>query len=86
MYRPRPRSAVLAVAVALALLSFAAPASAHVTVNPPQAKQGGYAKLTFRVPTETDNASTTKLQVFFPAHAPVASVLVKPRQGWSSGS
>lgn len=59
------------------------PAYAHVTVNPQQATQGGYAKLTFRVPTESDDASTTALQVFFPRSAPVASVLVKPHPGWS---
>jgi uncharacterized protein YcnI len=59
------------------------PAYAHVTVNPQQATRGGYAKLTFRVPTESDDASTTRLQVFFPRSAPVASALVKPHPGWS---
>ncbi|OKI47506.1 YcnI family protein [Micromonospora sp. CB01531] len=58
-------------------------ASAHVTVNPREATQGGYAKLAFRVPNERDNASTTKLEVALPADAPVASVSVRPMAGWT---
>ncbi|MEU0151553.1 YcnI family copper-binding membrane protein [Micromonospora fulviviridis] len=58
-------------------------ASAHVTVNPREATQGGYAKLAFRVPNERDNASTTKLEVTLPADAPVASVSVRPMAGWT---
>jgi uncharacterized protein YcnI len=59
------------------------PAAAHVTVNPREAVQGGYAKLAFRVPNERDNASTTKLEVNLPANAPIASVSVKPTAGWT---
>ena len=71
-------------AVALtAVLGFAWPASAHVTVNSPGATQGGYAVLTFRVPTESATASTTKLQVRFPTDTPIASVLVQPHPGWT---
>jgi uncharacterized protein YcnI len=73
---------VLAVALA-AVIGFAWPASAHVTVNSPGATQGGYAVLTFRVPTESATASTTKLQVRFPADTPIASVLVQPHPGWT---
>ncbi|MEV0807645.1 YcnI family protein [Micromonospora sp. NPDC050200] len=58
-------------------------ASAHVSVNPREATQGGYAKLAFRVPNERDNASTTKLEVTLPADAPVASVSVRPMAGWT---
>ncbi|MFU8849544.1 YcnI family protein [Micromonospora sp. SL1-18] len=58
-------------------------ASAHVTVNPREVTQGGYAKLAFRVPNERDNASTTKLEVALPADAPVASVSVRPMAGWT---
>jgi uncharacterized protein len=60
-----------------------APALAHVTVHSHDAAQGGYAKLTFRVPTERDNASTVKLTVHFPKNAPIAGVSVKPHPGWS---
>lgn len=70
-------------AAAVVVLTLASAASAHVTVNPNTAVQGSYAKLTFRVPTEVDNASTTKLQVFFPQAEPLASVSVKPHPGWT---
>ena len=42
------------------LLMAAAPASAHVTVNP-AAEPGSYAKLTFRVPNERPDSATVKL-------------------------
>jgi uncharacterized protein YcnI len=73
-------------AAALALLAVAAaalPASAHVTVNPSTATKGGFAKLSFRVPTEKDNAGTTRLEVTFPAEHPLAFVSVRPHPGWT---
>ncbi|MFF5076889.1 YcnI family protein [Actinoplanes sp. NPDC000266] len=76
------RSALVAATVAGLTLALAAPASAHVTVNPDTATAGGYAKVTFRVPNESDTASTTKLEVNLPADNPVASVSVKPITGW----
>ena len=65
-------------------LALAVPASAHVTVNPSTATPGGYAKVTFRVPNESDTASTTKLEVNLPADKPVASVSVRPVPGWTA--
>lgn len=79
----RTRAAVIAVTAALFTLALAAPAFAHVTVHPEKAEQGGWAKLTFRAPTERDDASTTKLQVNFPPEHPIQSVSVEPHQGWS---
>ncbi|MDQ1630821.1 MAG: hypothetical protein QOC80_793 [Frankiaceae bacterium] len=73
-------ASVLAIGLTTAL---AGPASAHVSVNPQTAEQGGFSALTFRVPTETDNASTTKVQVAFPTDTPLASVSVKPIPGWT---
>jgi uncharacterized protein YcnI len=70
-------------AVALGVLGFAAPASAHVSVNPKEAAQGGYGRLAFRVPTESDSASTTKVEVTLPEDAPVASVSTMPVPGWT---
>jgi len=67
-----------------AVLTFAGPAAAHVTVNPNTATQGGYTKVTFRVPNESDTTSTTKLEVNLPADAPVASVSLKPLPGWTA--
>jgi len=79
----RNRTLFVAGAAAVATLVVAGPASAHVTVNPNEAPGGGYSKLTFRVPTESDTASTTKLQVVFPAKPAFASVNVKPHPGWT---
>ncbi|HEY7225177.1 MAG TPA: YcnI family protein [Micromonosporaceae bacterium] len=66
------------------MLGFAAPASAHVTVNSDTAQQGGYAKLTFRVPNEKDAANTVKVEVDLPQDTPIASVSVKPVAGWTA--
>jgi uncharacterized protein YcnI len=67
---------------AACLVLVAAPGWAHVTVNPGTATQGGYTALAFRVPTESDSASTTKVQVYLPVDHPIASVSVKPHPGW----
>ncbi len=69
--------------VATALALSATAASAHVTVQPPTATQGGYAKLSFRVPNEKDSADTTQLEVQFPTDHPIASVSVQPKDGWT---
>ena len=82
---PRRLTPLLAGAgVVVATLAFsAAAASAHVTVQPPTAAQGGYAKLAFRVPNEKDSADTTQLEVQFPTDHPIASVSVQPKDGWT---
>lgn len=79
------RAGLLVSAVsAVAVLGFATAASAHVTVDPSEAPQGGNAKITLRVPNENDNASTTKVDVFLPTDQPVGSVLVQPVTGWTA--
>lgn len=70
-------------AVATAVLGFAAPASAHVTINPKEATQGGYGRFAFRVPNESDTAATTKVEVVLPENAPVGSVSTMPVPGWT---
>ncbi len=62
------------------------PAFAHVTVNPSSAAKGSFAKLTFRVPNESDTASTTALEVNFPTNAALEFVSVKPVPGWSAAT
>jgi uncharacterized protein YcnI len=80
----RPRRALAVAAAAGAFLVAAAlPAAAHVTVSSPDAAPGGFGKLVFRVPTESDTASTTKLQVTLPADTPFAFVSTKPHPGWT---
>ncbi|MCK0117202.1 YcnI family protein [Isoptericola sp. S6320L] len=59
-------------------------ASAHVTVDPSEAEAGGYALLTFRVPNESDTASTTELEVDLPTDTPFAHVSVEPVPGWTA--
>jgi uncharacterized protein YcnI len=58
-------------------------AAAHVTVNPGEAEKGGFARLTFRVPNERDDATTTTVEVNLPEDAPFTSVRVKPKTGWT---
>ncbi|MFG2042936.1 DUF1775 domain-containing protein, partial [Dactylosporangium sp. NPDC048998] len=52
------RAGVAVLAAAAAALALPGPVSAHVTVSSASAVQGGYSKVTFRVPNEKDNAST----------------------------
>jgi uncharacterized protein YcnI len=75
--------AVTAGAAALTL-GLAVPALAHVTINPGSAEQGGFTKVAFRVPNERDDASTSKIEVTFPADHPLAFVSVKPVPGWKA--
>jgi periplasmic copper chaperone A len=76
------RAGAIVAASALIVIGAASSASAHVTVSSPDAKPGGYAKLVFRVPTESDNTSTTKLVVSLPTDHPFASVGTQPKDGW----
>lgn len=75
---------LVATAGAAGLLLVAAPAAAHVTVNPNEATQGGYARVVFRVPTESDTASTTRVEVHFPEDTPLTSARVQPVPGWTA--
>jgi uncharacterized protein YcnI len=61
----------------------AAPALAHVTVNPSEAAKGGFQELSFRVPNEKDGATTTKVEVNFPTGTPIPFVSVKATPGWT---
>jgi len=77
------RSASALAGASLSVLLLAGAASAHVSVSADSPTQGGFAELTFRVPNETDNTSTTKVQVFFPASQPLAFVSIQAMPGWS---
>ncbi|MFI6502497.1 YcnI family protein [Nonomuraea typhae] len=77
----RRAASVFAAACALTL-ALAAPALAHVTINPGTAEQGGFTKVSFRVPNERDDAGTVKVEVAFPVEHPLAFVSVKPVPGW----
>ncbi|MEV5647929.1 YcnI family protein [Nocardia sp. NPDC052254] len=56
-------------------------AAAHVTADAAGAAQGGYGVVTFRVPTESATASTTKLTVALPQ---LAGARTEPIPGWSA--
>jgi uncharacterized protein YcnI len=73
---------VLTVGFAL-ILGSGSVASAHVTVHSGDAVQGGHAEIAFRVPTESDAASTVKVAVAFPTDTPIASVSVQTHPGWT---
>ncbi|MEV0162296.1 YcnI family copper-binding membrane protein [Nonomuraea fuscirosea] len=77
----RRAATVLAATTALTA-GLALPALAHVTIQPGTAEAGGFTKVAFRVPNERDDASTTKIEVSFPADHPLAFVSVKPVPGW----
>lgn len=80
--RARRRAALVGAGAAIAVVGLATAASAHVTVNPGTAEQGGFTKVSFRVPNERDDAGTTKVQVDLPADHPIAFVSVRPVPGW----
>jgi len=59
-------------------------ASAHVRLSATDASPGGYGLLTFRVPTESDTASTTEIVINFPRKTPITSVSVARVAGWTA--
>ncbi|MFE6774739.1 YcnI family protein [Streptomyces sp. NPDC057702] len=76
------RLAVAGTLAAGVVLLSSAPALAHVSVQPGEAEQGGYATINFKVPNERDDASTVKLEVAFPLDQPMSSVMPQPVPGW----
>jgi uncharacterized protein YcnI len=80
------RAGVVLAAAGLAVLFTGGVASAHVTakVIGETATQGGYTKITFRVPNEDQTAGTVKLEVKFPADTPIASLSTKAMAGWTA--
>ena len=66
------------------LLALIAPAgaSAHVTLQPPEAAAGEFTALDVRVPNESDQFATTKVDVQFPPGFIFASY--QPVPGWSA--
>jgi periplasmic copper chaperone A len=82
LLRHTRHATVLLIAVA-ATMAIAPAASAHVSVSSPDASPGGFGKLVFLVPTESETASTVKLTVTLPADTPFAEVSAKSLPGWS---
>jgi periplasmic copper chaperone A len=81
----RARRVGLAAVVAAGLALFpAATAFAHVTVSSPDAAPGGFGKLVFRVPSESDTANTVQLTVDLPTDTPLRFVSVRAVPGWTA--
>lgn len=86
MSLPCPVSrSILAAALAIGLvLAGGGVASAHVSVSSSDAAPGGFGKMTFRVPNESDTASTVSLRIQIPEQAAMASLRVQPVPGWTA--
>ena len=83
MSLPR-RLAVVVLAALATVLASAGLASAHVSVSSPDAAGGGYGKVVFRVPNESDTASTVKIRIQIPTDPPLASLQTQPVPGWTA--
>jgi uncharacterized protein YcnI len=77
----RAGAAVLAAAT-LTLVGGAA-AQAHVRVIPESTAGGAFTKITFRVPNESDTASTTSVDVNLPTETPLVFVSAQQLDGWT---
>ena len=78
------RSALVAALAAGLVASGGGVASAHVSVSSSDAVPGGFGKMTFRVPNESDTASTVSLRIQIPEQAAMASLRVQPLPGWTA--
>lgn len=56
----------------------------HVSVSSTDASREGYGKIVFRVPNESDKASTTKLTVTLPQDTPFAFLTAQVKPGWKA--
>ncbi|MFD2090638.1 YcnI family copper-binding membrane protein [Blastococcus deserti] len=89
MSLPRPLARLVVLVAALlttlaASIVVAGSASAHVTVSSQDAAPGGYGKITFRVPNESDTARTVGLRIQIPEEAALASLRTQPVPGWTA--
>ena len=78
------RAVVATLAAVAATLVPAFTAHAHVTVSSTDAAPGGFGKLVFRVPSESETANTTAISVQLPADTPFPFVSVQAVPGWTA--
>ena len=78
----RTTARLSAALITVALVGIAGPAFAHVTVSSTDAAPDEFGKAVFRVPTESETASTTKLVVTLPKDTPFAFVSAQTKPGW----
>jgi uncharacterized protein YcnI len=82
--RPATRLGIVLTALIALLTLGAGIASAHVSVSSPDATAGGFGKIVFRVPNESDTASTVRIRIQLPTDSPFASVSTQPVPGWTT--
>ncbi|GAB3069488.1 YcnI family copper-binding membrane protein [Pedococcus soli] len=82
--RLRARTTTVVLGGLAAVSLSAGPAAAHVRVEPDSTVSGSYSGLTFRVPNESDTASTTKVVLTLPRDTPFRHVSVRPVPGWTA--
>jgi periplasmic copper chaperone A len=75
--------AALATTLVGVLVLTAGPAAAHVTVTGDVAR-GGFGKVVFRVPNESDTATTVKVEVFLSEKDAVPTAAILPVPGWTA--
>ena len=83
MFRTLRRAAVVTLTAGLALAGGTGIASAHVRVSSADATPGGYGQVDFRVPNESDVASTVSLRIQLPTDTPLTFVQAEPVAGWT---
>jgi uncharacterized protein YcnI len=68
------------------LLAVSAPlsASAHVTIDLASAEPGAYSLISFKVPNESETASTDRVEIALPTDTPFTSVRYVPVAGWTA--
>lgn len=81
---PSRRRLAAAGVIALGLTVLPVTAHAHVRVAADNPTSGSFSALTFRVPNESDQASTVKVAVQLPQDTPFLYVSTKPVAGWSA--
>ena len=65
----------------IGLVAFAAPAFAHVEIDPEEAPQGSTTTIAFHVPNEEQSTNTVKVDVKLPDAHPLATVTAEPLEG-----
>ena len=84
MIAPRARHGARAAAAGLvlaAVLVWAPAAFAHASISPPVAKTGVLQQFTLAVPTEKENATTTRIELSVPDGVAIDSF--EPEPGWT---
>jgi periplasmic copper chaperone A len=79
----RSRALMIAATLGATFLLGAGPASAHVRILPSVAEPGAeLTELSFSIPNERSDATTTGIEVAFPTGQPLAFAAVRPTPGW----